>query len=61
MPLYRAYTIGPDGRVLSAAVLSECSDDASAINATRMLLRGRQIELWDKARLVAVIDHRNNQ
>jgi hypothetical protein len=52
MPDYRAYIIGIEGRFIGAEVLSNHVDDAAAIEATKQLIDGHDIELWDRDRLV---------
>jgi hypothetical protein len=52
MPDYRAYIIGQDGHFLGAEILSECADDEAAEKAAQNLVRGHDVELWDRNRLV---------
>jgi hypothetical protein len=49
---YRAYHIGPDGRIRSGVDL-ECADDAEAIEAAGKLVGEFAVELWHDKRMVA--------
>jgi hypothetical protein len=57
MPEYRVYTIGSDGHFFNVAPL-ECADDAEAIERAEQLLDGHDIELWQRDRQIARIDHK---
>jgi hypothetical protein len=48
---YRAYTVGTDGRFIGFEPLV-CDNDDDAIARACSLLDGKDIELWDGARLV---------
>jgi cobalamin biosynthesis protein CbiG len=51
---YRAYVIGDSGLpFIRAEFLSEHPDDASAMEAAKLLVDGHDVELWDSGRLVA--------
>jgi hypothetical protein len=52
---YRAYIFGIDGhRFLRVAeFLSNHPDDATALEASKLLVDGHDVELWDGNRLVA--------
>jgi hypothetical protein len=52
---YRAYILGIDGHpfVRVEDFLSDQADDATALNAAKQLADGHEVELWDRARLVA--------
>jgi hypothetical protein len=53
MQLYRAYLM-EDGQVWAAVDLS-CTDDDEAKRKAENLLNGRDIELWEHDRRVAVL------
>jgi hypothetical protein len=42
---YRVYVIGQDGRFIKSIDLS-CEDDDAAIEATKPLIDGHDLELW---------------
>jgi hypothetical protein len=50
MANYRAYHIGPDGRIRSGVDL-ECADDAEAIEAAGKLVGEFAVELWHDKRM----------
>jgi hypothetical protein len=52
MPEYRAYTVGPDGHFIGYEPLV-CQDDAEAIEKTKCLVNGYDVEVWQQARMVA--------
>lgn len=54
---YRAYTVGTDGRFIGFEPLV-CDNDDDAIAKARSLLEGKDIELWDGARLVIRLPHK---
>jgi hypothetical protein len=60
MPEYRAYTIGPDGHIISSEPMI-CADDEEAIERARRLVEGHGIELWSGARLVARLPGRTSR
>ena len=55
MPDYRLFTIGIDGHFIKVDFLTNHADDATAIEAAKQLVDGRDLELWDRDRLVAKI------
>jgi hypothetical protein len=54
---YRAYVIGSDGHFYRAVPL-DCADDAEAVERTKQLLDGHDIELWQFDRKVVRFDHK---
>jgi hypothetical protein len=52
---YRAYQIGPGGRIKSGVDL-ECADDAEAIKAADHLVGDCGVELWQDTRMVARLE-----
>jgi hypothetical protein len=52
---YKAYFIGHDGRFFKAIDLS-CEDDSAAIAATKPLIDGHNLELWQRDRRIARSD-----
>nr|HEV8011969.1 hypothetical protein [Bradyrhizobium sp.] len=60
MPDYRAYILGVDGHrfVFVESFLSNHPDDAAALMAAKKLIDGHDIEVWDRGRLVARLDHK---
>jgi hypothetical protein len=55
MPEYRAYLVGNDGHFCGSESLV-CADDDEAIEKTKRLVDGHDIELWSGARLVIRLD-----
>ena len=51
MAEYRAYTVGHDGHFIGFEPLV-CADDVEAIEKTKRLVDGHDIELWSGHRLV---------
>jgi hypothetical protein len=49
---YRAYQIGPDGRIKSGVDL-DCLDDEAAIEAAKQLIGEYDVELWHDSRIAA--------
>jgi hypothetical protein len=49
---YKAYFIGHDGRFFEAIDLS-CEDDSAAIAATKPLIYGHDLGLWQRDRRIA--------
>ena len=54
---YRAYILGIDGHrfIRAKDFLSDYRDDAAALNAAKQLSDKHNVEIWDCARLVAVL------
>ncbi len=57
MALYRVYTLEYDAHISRPAQIIECADDAEAVEKTRQLRDGKDLELWDGGRLVARFPH----
>ena len=57
MPEYRVYVIGSDGHFQSSVAL-ECADDNEAMEQTRQIVDGHDVELWQRARKIAKFDHK---
>jgi hypothetical protein len=56
---YRVYVIGHDGRFIKAIDLS-CEDDNAAIAATKPLIDGHDLELWQLDRKIARFDSKSS-
>jgi hypothetical protein len=58
---YRAYILGIDGHrfVWVESFLSNHPDDAAALIAAKKLIDGHDVEVWDRGRLVARLDHKD--
>lgn len=54
MSEYRAYILDRDGKIISAVEFVGRDDDAAKENAKR-LVNGHDVELWQRARVVATI------
>jgi hypothetical protein len=61
VPDYRAYILGIDGHrfVFVEGFLSNHLDDAAALAAAKKLIDGHDVEVWDRGRLVARLDHKS--
>jgi hypothetical protein len=61
MPEYRAYIIGTERHrfIKADQFLSDYPDDTTAITAAKKLINGHDVELWDRGRLVARLDHKD--
>lgn len=57
---YRVFVIGGDGKITQAIELVS-SDDEAALAASRELIDGRAIELWQGARRVASLSGESNE
>jgi hypothetical protein len=55
---YRAYFVGADGH-FRYAIPMDCISDDAAIEQTKQLLDGEDIELWQRARKVAAFAHKS--
>ena len=56
MPDYRAYIMGPDGRVRDRVDL-RCDDDAEAIKLAKQLADSHDVELWQLDRHIEAFKH----
>ena len=60
MPEYRAYLVGHDGHFIGFEPLV-CADDAEATESARRMVDGHDVELWNGARLVVILQHTSNE
>jgi hypothetical protein len=49
--------MGNDGHIANA-ILLDCVDDNAAIESAKQLVDGRDLELWQRDRLIAKFDRR---
>ena len=56
MQEYRAYVIGPDGRIIRGTDLV-CEDEEDATEQAKQLVDGHDVELWQGARKIATFPH----
>jgi hypothetical protein len=54
MPDYRAYFVGPDGHFRSFEVIT-ADDDGQAVEIAQKFVDGRDVELWQLDRKIAVL------
>jgi hypothetical protein len=54
---YRVYVIGNDGHFVSVIQL-DCADDNAAIESAKQFVNGRDLELWQRDRLIAKFDRK---
>ena len=57
MPTYRLYSIEEDAHIWRPPVVFDCADDKEAMNQARQYIDGKDLELWEGQRRVAVIPH----
>ena len=57
MPDYRAFLIGPDGRIQNRIELI-CTDDEDALKHAKQLVDGHDVELWQLDRKIATFAKR---
>lgn len=57
MANYRAYIVGHDGHFQSAVPL-DCPGDEAAKKQAEQLVDGHDIELWQRARKIAVFERK---
>jgi hypothetical protein len=60
VPEYRAYLVGEDGHFFNFEEMV-CDDDAAALERARQLVDGHDVELWNGARLVVILQHTSNE
>jgi hypothetical protein len=53
MPKYSVFILDPTHYITQTPQSVECANDEEAIQKARQFIDGRDIELWEKARLVA--------
>ncbi len=53
MPEYRFFYLKKDGHVAGSPATYEFPNDGAAIEQARLLLNGRDTEIWEGARVVA--------
>jgi hypothetical protein len=53
MPKYSIFFRDPTHYITPPAKIIECADDQEAIQKAKQFIDGRDIELWEKARLIA--------
>jgi hypothetical protein len=53
--LYRLYKLAKDGHLFGMPDIVEAADDDDAIEKAKLRANGRDLELWDLKRRVAVI------
>jgi hypothetical protein len=57
MTEYRVFMLDYDAHFSGPARIIHCADDAEAVEKTRQLMDGKDLELWDGGRLVARFPH----
>jgi len=60
MAEYRAYLVGSDGHFVGFEPLI-CADDTEATEKAKSLVDGHDVELWNGARLVVVLQHTSDE
>jgi hypothetical protein len=53
---YRAYIMGPDGRIQNRVEL-RCDDDVEAIRLAKQVVDGHDVELWQLDRHIETFRH----
>ena len=57
MPSYRLYFLDRDAHISTPPEVLDCADDAEALQKAKKFLDGKDLEVWDGNRRVAVIPH----
>jgi hypothetical protein len=57
MPEYRVYIVDSDGHFQRSVPL-DCADDSQAMEQVKQRFDGQDVELWQRARKVAVLQSR---
>jgi hypothetical protein len=57
LPHYRTYIVGRDGHFIEAIDL-DCVNDAAAVESSRRLLDGNDVEVWQGGRMVSRLDRK---
>jgi hypothetical protein len=52
MPEYRFYTLKSDDKIAGPPATMVCDSDQDAIKEAKALLNGRDVEIWQAARVV---------
>jgi hypothetical protein len=55
MTEYRLYRVDEEGHIQGAPVIVSCEDDEAAIAEAKQYVDGVAIEVWDRARRVAIL------
>ncbi|MGY4368650.1 hypothetical protein ACVW1A_004715 [Bradyrhizobium sp. LB1.3] len=55
MAEYRLYRFDKDGHIQGPPVIVDCEDDDAAVTQAKQYVDGVAIQVWDRARCVAVL------
>ena len=58
MPLYRAYELDEKGHVFGPPLIIVASNDTDALTYAKRLVNGHDLEIWDEARRVGLVERR---
>lgn len=58
MPAYHVYFFDADGHIYQPPEIIKCADDQEVIEKARQYVNGKDIQVWEKDRLVAKFSHR---
>jgi len=57
MPAYRLYFVDRDAHISRPPKILDCADDAEALQKAKQFIDGKDLELWEGTRRVALIPH----
>jgi len=60
MPTYRLFPVDEQGHVCDPPIIINAGTDALAIATAMQLVDGREIEVWDEARRVGLVQRFGN-
>ena len=60
MPAYLIYFVDADGHIYQPPQPLKCADDQEAIEKARQYIDGKDIQVWEKNRLVARFPHQHH-
>jgi hypothetical protein len=58
MSVYRVYFVDADGHIYQPPEIIKCANDQEATEKARQFIDGKDIQIWEKARLVARFPHK---
>lgn len=55
---YRIYFLDPEGHIFQPPVIIHCATDEEAAEKARQYIDGKDIQVWEQARLIAKYPHK---
>lgn len=59
MPTYRLYFLDSDAHISRPPEAFDCADDQEAMQKAKQFIDGKDLELWEGNRCVALIPHKD--